>query len=98
MGEKKVREWPKHGQARWELATAEMAAGYRARACNSLKTAFNLGFNRVDQYYSISKCQRLLGNIEKADLAFEKGVCRQYPALTHIDPDKKPLAVLLDGL
>ncbi len=98
MGEKKVRTWPRHGQARWELATAEMAAGYRARACHSLATAFRLGFNRMDSYYSISKCQKLLGNKELSDLAFEKGVCKQYPALTHINPDKKPLAVLIDKL
>ena len=98
MGEKKVREWPKHGQARWELATAEMAAGYRARACRTLATAFRLGFNRTDSYYSISKCQKLLGNKEIADLAFEKGVCHQYPTLTHIDADKKPMSVLLDKL
>lgn len=98
MGEKKVREWPNHGQARWELATAEMAAGYRVRASRSLAKAFKLGFNRTDSYYSISKCQRLLGNKEKSDLAFEKGVCHQYPALTHINPAKKPLGVLLNGL
>jgi len=98
MGEKKVREWPKHGQARWELATAEMAAGYRARACKTLSIAFKLGFNRLDSYYSISKCQKLLGNKEISDLAFEKGVCKQYPSLTHINPDKKPLSVLLDRL
>ena len=96
MGEKKVREWPKHGQARWELATAEMSAGHRARASKSLATAFRLGFDRTDSYYSISKCQRLLGNKETSDLAFEKGVCKQYPALTHINPDRRPLAVLLD--
>ena len=98
MGEKKVREWPNHAQARWELATAEMAAGYRERASRTLATAFRLGFNRTDQYYNLAKCQRLLGNKERGDLAFEKGVCRQYPALTHIDPSKKPLEVLLKGL
>ncbi len=98
LGLKKVQEWPKHGQARWELATAEMAAGYRADACRSLKEAFRLGFNRTDSYYSISKCQKLLGNKEKSDLAFEKGVCKQYPSLTHINPDKRPLSVLIDTL
>ncbi len=98
MGEKKVQEWPNHGQARWELATAEMAAGHRLRACKSLKKAFQLGFNRLDSYYSISKCQKLLGNKETADLAFEKGVCKQYPALTHINQDKKPLSTLLEKL
>ncbi len=98
MGEKKVREWPWHGQARWELATAEMTSGYRARACRSLATAFSLGFNRTDSYYSIAKCQRLLGNKELGDLAFEKGVCHQYPALTHINPNKKPLSKLTDRL
>lgn len=98
MGEKKVREWPKHAQARWELANAEMSNGLRARACRTLAAAFRLGFNRPDQYYSISKCQRLLGNKTKADLAFEKGVCKQYPSLTHINPDKRPLEVLLKEL
>lgn len=98
MGRKKVKEWPKHGQARWELATAEMAAGLRAEACRSLKTAWQLGFNRTDSYYSVSKCQRLLGNIKIADLAFEKGICHQYPALTHIDINKKPMATLLNSI
>ena len=96
MGEKKVRQQPRHGQARWELATAEMAAGLRDRACKSLKAAFNLGFDRLDSYYSISKCQKLLGNRQKADLAFEKGVCKQYPSLTHIDVTKRPMAAFLD--
>lgn len=98
MGEKKVKEWPKKGQAWWELATAEMTSGYRARACRSLANAFRLGFNRTDQYYSIAKCQKLLGNKDLSDLAFEKGVCKQYPALTHIEPDKKPLTKLLNQI
>lgn len=98
MGKKKVREWPKHGQARWELATAQMIAGQRDAACKTLATAFRLGFERVDQFYSISRCQQLLGNKILSDLAFEKGVCKQYPALTHINPDKRPLAVLVDKL
>lgn len=98
MGEKKVREWPKHAQARWELATAEMNAGYRERASRTLAISFKLGFNRQDMYYNLAKCQRLLGNKERGDLAFEKGVCTQYPALTHIDNSKKPLDVLLNGL
>jgi len=98
MGEKKVREWPRHGQARWELATAQMNAGLRAEACKSLATAIRLGFNRVDMYYSISKCQKFLDSKEKADLAFEKGVCKQYPALTHIHAGKRPLNALLDAL
>lgn len=98
MGEKKVREWPKHGQARWELATSQMAAGLRAEACGSLAEAFRLGFHRTDSYYSIAKCQRLLNNKEMGDFAFEKGVCSQYPALTHINVNKKPLSVLIDAL
>ena len=98
LGEKKVREWPEHGQARWELATAEMIAGMRERASRSLVKAFRLGFNTVAQYYALSRCQRLLGKANRADLAFEKGVCAQYPALTHIDPAKKPLPALLDSI
>lgn len=98
LGEKKVREWPTHAQARWELATSEMAAGLRDRASRTLAAAFRLGFNRKDMYYNLSKCQRLLGNKELSDLAFEKGVCRQYPALTHINIDKKPLNCMLKEL
>lgn len=98
MGEKKVKEWPNHGQARWELATAEMSAGYRLRASKSLAKAFRLGFTRHDSYYSISKCQKLLKNNKIADLAFEKGVCLQYPALTHIAPEKRPTDALLKQL
>lgn len=98
MGEKKVREWPTHGQARWELATAEMIAGLRDRASHSLVKACRMGFNTVELYYALSRCQRLLGKGNKADLAFEKGVCAQYPALTHVDPEKKPLPALLDSI
>lgn len=98
MGEKKVNEWPDNAQARWELATSEMAAGYYERACRTLKMAFKLGFNRKDMYYNISKCQRKLENKDLAELAFEKGCCVQYPALTHINPAKKPLSVLLNKL
>ncbi len=98
MGEKKVKEWPNHGQARWELATAQMIAGKRHLASRSLAAAWRLGFNTINQYYTLSRCQRLLGNQEKADLAFQKGVCAQYPALTHIDVKKKPLAAMLEGL
>ena len=98
MGEKKVKEWPKHGQARWELATAEMIAGLRTRASKSLAAAWRLGFNTTPQYYSLSRCQRLLGNQDKAALAFEKGLCTQYPALTHIDVTKKPFSKMVDGL
>ena len=98
MGEKKTREQPRDGQAHWELATAEMIAGLRDRASKSLVKAWRLGFNVVAQYYGLSRCQRLEGNAEMADLAFEKGVCAQYPALTHIDPEKRPLSVMLDSI
>ena len=98
MGEKKVQQQPKFGQARWELATAQMIAGLRKEASHSLAEAWRLGFNVVEQYYSLSRCQRLLNNKEKADLAFEKGVCAQYNSLTHIDPEKKPMKALIDGL
>lgn len=98
LGEKKVREWPTNPQARWELATSEMAAGLRDRASRTLVAAWRLGFNRKDMYYNLSKCQRLLGNKTMADLAFEKGVCRQYPNLTHVENTKKPLEVMLKGV
>jgi len=98
MGEKKVRQQPEFGQAWWELATAQMIAGLREKASHSLAAAWRLGFNVVEQYYALSRCQRMLNNKEKADLAFEKGVCAQYPALTHIAPEKKPMAALLKGL
>lgn len=98
LGEKKVREWPKHGQARWELAVAEELNGLRGRASHSLAEAFRLGFGGKDQYWALGRIQRSLNQKEKSDFAFEKGVCVLYPALTHIDADKKPLAALVDGL
>jgi len=98
MGLKKVKEWPQKGQAWWELATSQMAAGWREEACKSLAHAFQLGFFRTDSYYSISKCQTLLGDKELSDLAFEKGMCHQYPSLTHIDQNKKPMSALLSKL
>lgn len=97
MGEKKVREQPTDGQAHWELATAQMIAGLRDRAITNIIKAYKLGFNMLPLYYALSRCQRLQGHDKKADLAFEKGVCAQYPALTHIDPIKKPLKFMIDN-
>jgi len=97
MGEKKIREQPNDGQAHWELATAEMIAGLRDRAIKNIIKAYKLGFNVLPQYYALSRCQRLQGHNDKADLSFEKGVCAQYPALTHIDPEKRPLKVMIDN-
>ena len=98
MGEKKVKQWPNLAQARWELATAELKAGLRKRASKTLATAFRLGFNRPDMYFNLSRCQRLLGNIELAELAFQKGVCVKYPALTHVDTTKKPFDLMLKDI
>lgn len=98
MGEKKVKEWPQNGQCWWELSVAESIIGYRSRAASSLAKAFRLGFGSQGQFFAMSRILRMLGDAKKADLAFQKGVCRLYPSLTHIDPAQKPLEALLDGL
>lgn len=98
LGEKKVREWPRHGQAWWELAVAEMIGGLRIRASHSLAMAFKLGFGTQSQFFSLARCQHLLGESKRSRLSFEKGICALFPSLTHIDPVYKPLEALIDGL
>ena len=98
LGEKKVREWPSHSQAHWELAVTEMIYGYRERASRSIARAIRLGFDTNKQFFALARCQYYLHNIDKATFAFEKGICMLYPALTHIDPTLRPLAPLLNDL
>lgn len=98
LGEKKVREWPTHGQAWWELAVAEMIQGLRVRASHSIAQAFRYGFGTQHQFFSLARCRHLLGDSKKSRLSFEKGICKLFPSLTHIDATKKPLGPLLDGL
>lgn len=98
LGEKKVREWPEHGQARWELAVAEMIHGYYGRAIKTISQAIQLGFASQQQFFSLGRCLRFLNQTEKSAFAFEKGVCKLYPMLTHIDPDNKSVGALLDRI
>jgi len=98
LGEKKVKEWPTHSQAWWELAVTEMIYGYRERASRSIAKAINLGHNTQNQYFALAKCQHFLNNKEKSNFAYEKGICKLYPNLTHVDPVNKPLSALLDGI
>ena len=94
---KKVREWPEHSQARWELAVTQMIYGLRAEAVLSIKKAVKLGYTGANQFFAIAKCQYLLGQKADSNYAFEKGICKLYPNLTHVDIDKKPLTQLVEG-
>lgn len=96
MGEKKVAQWPKSGKAWWELSIAEAAEKLLPRTVYSITKALRLGFIGKEQFFALARYQNLLNQKEKADFSFEKGVCKLYPALTHIDLDKKPLSALLD--
>ena len=96
MGEKKVKEWPSNGQAWWELAVAQAIVAQRGAAARSVAQAFRLGFGAQSQYFLLSRLLRLLDRKVESDLAFQKGVCKLYPNLTHIDPLQKPAAALLD--
>ena len=98
LGEKKVREWPCHGQARWELAVTEMIYGYRMRASQSIVKAIQLGHAHKEQFFALSRCQHFLKNKELSNFAYEKGICCLFPALTHVDPAKKPTAALIDKI
>jgi hypothetical protein len=98
MGEKKVREWPGNGQCWWELAVAESILGYRERAAQHIAHAIKLGFAGKEQYFTLARILRILGDKKKADLAFEKGTCIIYPSLTHIDPSFRPTPALIDGM
>lgn len=98
LGEKKVHEWPTHGQAWWELAVAEMIKGLRVRASHSIAQAFRFGFGTQHQFFSLARCRHLLGDSKRSRLAFEKGICRLFPTLTHIEPAQKPIEAVIDGL
>ena len=98
MGEKKVMEWPTHGQAWWELAVAEMIHGLRARAAHSIAQAFRYGFGTQHQFFSLARCLHLQGKSTESRLAFEKGICTLFSTLTHIDPVKKPIGAAIDKL
>jgi glycosyltransferase involved in cell wall biosynthesis len=98
LGEKKVREWPTHNQAHWELAVTEMIYGYRDRASKTIMKAIQLGMADSKQFFALARCQNLLGRIESATFAFEKGICKLYPNLTHIDASSKTLSALANVL
>jgi len=98
LGEKKVSEWPTHGQAWWELAVAEMIQGLRIRASHSIANALRYGFGSQHQYFSLARCQHLLGNSTRSRLAFEKGICQLFTSLTHIEPEKKQLQAVIKDL
>lgn len=98
LGEKKVREWPEHSQARWELGVTEMIYGYHERALHTVGKAIQLGFDRPEQFFAMSRLWYFTDNKEKSNFAYEKGICKLYPSLTHIEPDLKPVSALLVGL
>ena len=98
LGEKKVREWPHNGQAWWELAVAQAINAQRYAALQSLAEAFRLGFGAHDQYFLMARLLNMLARQKDGRFAFEKGICRLFPALTHIDPLKKPVAALLEKI
>ena len=98
LGEKKVREWPRHGQARWELAVTEMIGGLRERAVSTIAVALRLGFIGKEQYFALARCWHMLNDKKKSSFAYEKGICILYPDLTHIDVNKKPTEALIQGI
>ena len=98
LGEKKVQEWPEHGQARWELGVTEMIYGYRERAVHTIAKAIKLGFNKPEQFFALSRCLYYLQKKEKSNFAYEKGICKLYPTLTHIDIHDKTENALLGRL
>jgi len=95
---KKVKQMPNFGQAWWELAVAQAIQGIRAGAASSLAKAFTLGFGGANEYFTMSRILRMIGKKSKGSYAFEKGVCKLFPALTHIDMKQKQLSTLVEGL
>ena len=98
LGYKKVREWPEHSQARWELGVTEMIYGDKEHAKYTIAKAIELGFNKPEQFFALSRCLFQLDKKEKSGFAYEKGICKLYPMLTHIDKDSKPSSALLADL
>ena len=96
LGEKKVKEWPRSGQAWWELSVAEAIAGYRKRAIFSINKAITLGFVGQSPLVCLARCHKMEDNPKKSAIAFEKAVCFIYPNLTHADPNLKSYKTLLE--
>ena len=91
---KKVREWPEHSQARWELGVTQMIYGDKENAKHTIAKAIDLGFRKPEQFFALSRCLYQLGEKEKSNFAYEKGLVTLYPMLTHIDTEQKPLEAL----
>lgn len=98
LGYKKVKEMPLNGQAWWELAVAQAISAQRSAAAHSLAQAFRLGFGWQHQFFLLARILRILGKQERAKYAFEKGVCKLFPMLTHTDPAKRPIEPLIQDL
>ena len=95
---KKVREWPEHSQARWELGVTQMIYGDKEQAQYTIAKAIDLGFNKPEQFFALSRCLYQLEKKSESNFAYEKGLCRLYPMLTHIDKDSKPERALTGAL
>lgn len=95
LGEKKTREWPDNGQAWWERAVAEAILGLRDRAAYSMTRAISLGFTMPGVHWALARVMNFLGDRDMANFVFEKGICKLYPSLTHIDAHNKTYDRLL---
>ena len=95
---KKVKEWPAHSQARWELAVTQMIYGLRPEAVKSIKEAIKLGYADNKQFFALAKLYYMLNDKPMGNYSFEKGICKLYPNLTHIDPALKSLAKTVEGV
>jgi len=91
---KKVRENPQDDQAWWELGVTETIAGFPYKAIQSMKMSLRKGYTQYKRLFTLSKLYKQTNDHEKYNFCFEKGICKLYPALTHLEPNKKDFSSL----
>ena len=94
LAEKKIKAEPKNLHAWWEAATTFAIAGYKHKALHAMLKSMESGTTDQNRLFTLARLFKLLGFPAKSRTAFEKGICKIFPNLTHFDPSKKPLDVL----
>lgn len=95
---KKVEDDESNDQAWWELGVCASIAGRRHLAARAMQMSMRKGYTESCRLFDLSRELREIGDTELADFAFEKAICKLYPALTHKDEGKRSLQGLLPHL
>ena len=93
LAEKKIKEEPNNLHAFWEAGVTFAIAGHRYKAINAMLKSMETGTTDQNRLFLLARLYSLTGRMKESRLAFEKGICRLFPELTHVDANKKPLNI-----